>query len=70
MSTTCRSDLHFIDGYLPTMHEGDVIGHEFMGEVTKVGRKVNKVEQGDRVVVPSFIGCGNCVLLARPLVAL
>ena len=61
LSSVCGSDLHLIDGYLPTMREGDVIGHEFMGEVAEVGRKVDSVEVGDRVVVPSFIGCGNCV---------
>ncbi|XVH31474.1 zinc-dependent alcohol dehydrogenase [Haloferacaceae archaeon DSL9] len=60
MSTTCGSDLHFIDGYLPTMREGDVIGHEFMGEVAETGRKVESVNEGDRVVVPSFVGCGRC----------
>ncbi|MGQ3413412.1 zinc-dependent alcohol dehydrogenase [Natrinema sp. LN54] len=60
MTTPCGSDLHFIDGYLPTMREGDVIGHEFMGEVVETGRKVEAVSAGDRVVVPSFIGCGSC----------
>ena len=60
MSTTCGSDLHFIDGYLPFMRAGDVIGHEFMGEVVEVGRDVRKVRKGDRVVVPSFICCGDC----------
>ncbi|HEU4405992.1 MAG TPA: zinc-dependent alcohol dehydrogenase [Polyangiaceae bacterium] len=60
MSTTCGSDLHFIDGYIPTIREGDVIGHEFIGEVVEVGRDVKKVKKGDRVVVPSFICCGNC----------
>ena len=60
MSTTCGSDLHFIDGYLPSMREGDVIGHEFMGEILEVGPEVKKVKKGDRVVVPSFICCGNC----------
>jgi threonine dehydrogenase-like Zn-dependent dehydrogenase len=60
MSTTCGSDLHFLGGYLPTMREGDVIGHEFMGEVVEVGSEVKKVQKGDRVVVPSFICCGNC----------
>ncbi|HSH80057.1 MAG TPA: zinc-dependent alcohol dehydrogenase [Herpetosiphonaceae bacterium] len=60
MSTTCGSDLHFIDGYLLGMREGDIIGHEFMGEVVEVGPEVKKVKRGDRVVVPSFIGCGNC----------
>lgn len=60
MSTTCGSDLHFIDGYIPTMRKGDVIGHEFMGVVEEVGAEVRKVKKGDRVVVPSFIGCGVC----------
>ncbi|MFC6824029.1 zinc-dependent alcohol dehydrogenase [Halopelagius fulvigenes] len=60
LTTACGSDLHFIDGYLPSMREGDVIGHEFMGEVAKVGRKVENLEEGDRVVVPSFVGCGSC----------
>jgi len=60
LSTTCGSDLHFIDGYLPTMEAGDVIGHEFMGEIVEVGPDVRKVKKGDRVVVPSFICCGSC----------
>ncbi len=60
MSTTCGSDLHFIDGYIPTMRQGDVIGHEFMGEVVDVGPAVKKVRKGERVVVPSFICCGEC----------
>ena len=60
MSTTCGSDLHFIDGYIPTMKAGDVIGHEFMGVVEDVGPEVKKVKKGDRVVVPSFIVCGQC----------
>lgn len=60
MSTTCGSDLHFIDGYIPTMRAGDVIGHEFMGEVVETGRDVKKVKKGDRVVVPSFVCCGQC----------
>jgi threonine dehydrogenase-like Zn-dependent dehydrogenase len=59
-TTTCGSDLHFIDGYLPSMRAGDVIGHEFMGEVAEVGPEVSDVEEGDRVVVPSFVGCGSC----------
>jgi threonine dehydrogenase-like Zn-dependent dehydrogenase len=60
MSTTCGSDLHFIDGYIPTMRAGDIIGHEFMGEVMETGPEVKKVKKGDRVVVPSFICCGKC----------
>ncbi|HEY0779770.1 MAG TPA: zinc-dependent alcohol dehydrogenase [Gemmatirosa sp.] len=59
-STTCGSDLHLIDGYIPTMREGDVIGHEFMGVVEEVGPEVKKIRKGDRVVVPSFICCGAC----------
>jgi threonine dehydrogenase-like Zn-dependent dehydrogenase len=60
MSTTCGSDLHFIDGYIPTMRAGDVIGHEFMGTIVEVGHEVKKVKKGDRVVVPSFVVCGSC----------
>ncbi|WP_197373318.1 zinc-dependent alcohol dehydrogenase [Mycolicibacterium baixiangningiae] len=60
LTTTCGSDLHFIDGYLPGMREGDVFGHEFMGEIVEVGREVRDVTVGDRVVVPSFIGCNRC----------
>ncbi|MFF0488211.1 zinc-dependent alcohol dehydrogenase [Nocardia sp. NPDC004068] len=60
ISTTCGSDLHFIDGYLPGMRAGDVIGHEFLGEIVDVGAEVRDRAIGDRVVVPSFIGCGSC----------
>ena len=60
LSTTCGSDLHFIDGYIPTMKAGDVIGHEFMGVIEDVGPEVRKVKKGDRVVVPSSIVCGQC----------
>jgi threonine dehydrogenase-like Zn-dependent dehydrogenase len=60
LTTTCGSDLHLIDGYIPTMREGDVIGHEYMGEVVEVGPETTKVKVGDRVVVPSFLGCGSC----------
>lgn len=60
LTTTCGSDLHFIDGYLPGMREGDVFGHEFMGEVVEVGSEVTATKVGDRVVVPSFIGCSSC----------
>ena len=60
LSTTCGSDLHFIDGYIPTMKAGDVIGHEFMDVIEDVGPEVKRVKKGDRVVVPSFIVCGQC----------
>jgi len=60
LSTTCGSDLHFIDGYIPTMQQGDVIGHEFMGEIVEVGPAVTQRKRGERVVVPSFIACNKC----------
>ena len=58
----CGSDLHLLDGYVPTMQKGDVMGHEFMGEVVEVGPGVDrdKLRVGDRVVVPFPIGCGAC----------
>jgi threonine dehydrogenase-like Zn-dependent dehydrogenase len=59
-STACGSDLHLIDGLIPTMKPGDVIGHEFMGIVEDVGPEVRRVKKGDRVVVPSVIACGSC----------
>ncbi|GAA1351786.1 zinc-dependent alcohol dehydrogenase [Saccharothrix algeriensis] len=60
LSTSCGSDLHLITGHIPFMQAGDVIGHEFMGEVVEVGPGVTKHRPGDRVVVCSFIGCGSC----------
>lgn len=60
LTTTCGSDLHLLGGYIPTMRKGDVIGHEYMGEVAEVGRETRAVKVGDRVVVPSFFGCGRC----------
>jgi threonine dehydrogenase-like Zn-dependent dehydrogenase len=56
----CGSDLHLYNGFIPTMERGDVIGHEFMGEVMEVGRDVKNLRVGDRVVVPFPIACGNC----------
>jgi threonine dehydrogenase-like Zn-dependent dehydrogenase len=56
----CGSDLHLYDGFVPTMMSGDILGHEFMGEVVEVGRDVNNLKIGDRVVVPFPIACGNC----------
>ncbi|HLU09029.1 MAG TPA: zinc-dependent alcohol dehydrogenase [Oceanobacillus sp.] len=60
LSSVCGSDLHLIDGYIPTMQRGDIIGHEFMGEVVEVGSQVYNVRVGDRVVVPSIVACGGC----------
>ena len=56
----CGSDLHLYDGYIPTMRKGDILGHEFMGEVVEVGRGVGNLKTGDRVVVPFPIACGSC----------
>ena len=56
----CGSDLHLYNGIVPTMEEGDILGHEFMGEVVDVGREVKNLKVGDRVVVPFPIACGAC----------
>ena len=56
----CGSDLHLFDGFMPTMKEGDILGHEFMGEVVEVGPGNRKLKVGDRVVVPFTICCGEC----------
>jgi threonine dehydrogenase-like Zn-dependent dehydrogenase len=56
----CGSDLHLYNGYIPTMYRGDILGHEFMGEVVEVGSGVTNLAVGDRVVVPFPIACGNC----------
>jgi threonine dehydrogenase-like Zn-dependent dehydrogenase len=61
----CGSDLHLYDGYIPTMAEGDILGHEFMGEVVDVGPAVRNLKVGDRVVVPFPIACGNCWFCER-----
>lgn len=59
-TTLCGSDLHLYNGFNPTMEKGDVLGHEFMGEVVEVGSGVTNLEVGDRVVVPFPIACGAC----------
>ncbi|HKG33772.1 MAG TPA: zinc-dependent alcohol dehydrogenase [Gemmatimonadales bacterium] len=56
----CGSDLHLYNGFVPTMERGDVLGHEFMGEVVEVGPSVRNLKVGDRVVVPFPIACGAC----------
>jgi threonine dehydrogenase-like Zn-dependent dehydrogenase len=65
----CGSDLHLYNGFIPTMEQGDIMGHEFMGEVVEVGPSVNrdKLKVGDRVVVPFTIACGNCFFCQREL---
>lgn len=56
----CGSDSHLYDGYIPTMESGDILGHEFMGDVVAVGKDVVNLKKGDRVVVPFTISCGSC----------
>ncbi|HVL76611.1 MAG TPA: zinc-dependent alcohol dehydrogenase [Noviherbaspirillum sp.] len=63
----CGSDLHLYNGYVPTMEKGDIIGHEFMGEVVEVGSEVKKLKIGDRVVVPFPIACGHCFFCEEEL---
>jgi threonine dehydrogenase-like Zn-dependent dehydrogenase len=57
----CGSDLHLYGGFVPTMRKGDILGHEFMGEVVEVGSAVESLQVGDRVVVPFPISCGKCL---------
>jgi len=63
----CGSDLHLYDGYIPTMEQGDILGHEFMGEVVETGSAVKNIKKGDRVVVPFTIACGNCFFCKKQL---
>jgi threonine dehydrogenase-like Zn-dependent dehydrogenase len=66
----CGSDLHLYNGYVPTMEKGDILGHEFMGEVVELGSAVKNLKVGDRVVVPFPISCGNCYFCQKQLFSL
>jgi len=66
----CGSDLHLLDGFIPTMQSGDILGHEFMGEVVDLGPGVKNLKKGDRVVVPFPIACGRCFFCERSLTSL
>ncbi|HZP88502.1 MAG TPA: zinc-dependent alcohol dehydrogenase [Burkholderiales bacterium] len=66
----CGSDLHLYDGFVPTMRKGDILGHEFMGEIVEVGPEVKNLKVGDRVVVPFPIACGNCFFCQKELYSL
>ena len=66
----CGSDLHLYNGMIPTMKRGDVLGHEFMGEVVELGASVKNLSIGDRVVVPFPIACGRCLQCERELFSL
>ena len=63
----CGSDLHLLDGYMPTMESGDILGHETMGIVVDAGSDVKKVKKGDRVVIPFTIACGSCFFCKKGL---
>ena len=56
----CGSDLHLMDGVMPSMKSGDILGHEFMGEVVDVGQGFTKFKKGDKIIVPFNINCGEC----------
>jgi threonine dehydrogenase-like Zn-dependent dehydrogenase len=66
----CGSDLHLYNGFVPTMEPGDVMGHEFMGEVVELGSKVKNLSIGDRVIVPFPIACGSCGMCAGSMFSL
>ena len=67
LTAICGSDLHLLDGFIPTMKTGDILGHEFMGEVVAVGHENKKLKVGDRVVVPFTIACGHCLFCEQHL---
>lgn len=66
----CGSDLHLYNGMMPAMKSGDIVGHEFMGEVVEVGSANKKLKKGDRVVVPFTISCGTCFYCEKGLFSL
>ena len=66
----CGSDLHLYNGYVPSMMKGDILGHEFMGEIVELGAAVENLKVGDRVVVPFPIACGNCFFCEQELYSL
>jgi threonine dehydrogenase-like Zn-dependent dehydrogenase len=63
----CGSDLHLYDAYMPTLEAGDILGHEFMGEVVEIGSAVKNLKVGDKVVVPFTIACGKCYFCTHEL---
>jgi threonine dehydrogenase-like Zn-dependent dehydrogenase len=66
----CGSDLHLYNGFVPAMEKGDIVGHEFMGEVVEIGSEVKKLKIGDRIVVPFAISCGQCFFCQKGLFSL
>ena len=70
-TTICGSDLHLYDGYVPAMQRGDILGHEFIGEVVELGQAAGgKLAVGDRVCVPPMISCGGCFFCEQQLFSL
>jgi threonine dehydrogenase-like Zn-dependent dehydrogenase len=69
LTAICGSDLHLLDGFIPTMKRGDILGHEFMGEVVDVGPDNKTLKKGDRVVVPFTIACGRCYFCEHAMFA-
>jgi threonine dehydrogenase-like Zn-dependent dehydrogenase len=69
-SAICGSDLHLYGGFVPGMMKGDILGHEFMGEVVELGASVKNLKVGDRVVVPFPIACGNCFFCQKAMFSL
>src|ERR1700712_4396633 len=67
LTAICGSDLHLYDGVIPTMMKGDILGHEFMGEIVDVGSEVKNLKVGDRVIVPFPICCGRCFFCTQGL---
>jgi threonine dehydrogenase-like Zn-dependent dehydrogenase len=69
-ASICGADLHILDGLVPEMRKGDILGHEFMGEVVETGPGITRLKKGDRVVVPFSLSCGECFFCARGMTAL
>ena len=70
LTAICGSDLHLYNGQIPTMQSGDILGHEFMGEVVEIGTDVKNLKKGDRVVVPFTIACGRCFFCTNQMFSL
>jgi len=66
----CGSDLHIYNGFIPSMKKGDILGHEFMGEIVALGKSVHNLKVGDRVLIPFNIACGNCFFCNSELFSL
>jgi threonine dehydrogenase-like Zn-dependent dehydrogenase len=70
LTAICGSDLHLYGGFVPTMMRGDILGHEFMGEVVETGPAVKNLSVGDRIIVPFPIACGKCWFCSEKLFSL